>query len=82
MSEKLYWARKIATKGQYGHFVKAEKSEEQMNWRDSIRVSDNRHAQGRSQSVKVHAALNEPMIENNGDPTTLKIVNSILVAPK
>ncbi len=23
-----------------------------MNWRDSIRASDNRHAQGRSQSVK------------------------------
>ncbi len=30
VSEKLYWARKIATEGQYGHFVKAEKSEEQM----------------------------------------------------
>ncbi len=28
VSEKLYWARKIATEGQYGHFVKAEKSEE------------------------------------------------------
>ncbi len=30
VSEKLYWGRKIATEGQYGHFVKAEKSEEQM----------------------------------------------------
>ncbi len=28
VSEKLYWARKITTEGQYGHFVKAEKSEE------------------------------------------------------
>ncbi len=35
-----------------------------INWRDSIRASDDRHAQGRSQSAKAHTALNEPMIEN------------------
>ncbi len=39
MSEKLYWARKIATEGQYGHFVKAEKSEEQMA-RSPVQVDD------------------------------------------
>ncbi len=37
-----------------------------MNWRDSIRASDNRHAQGRSQSVLAYAALSEPMKENTG----------------
>ncbi len=35
-----------------------------MNWRDSIRASDNRHAQGCSQSVLAYAASSEPMKEN------------------
>ncbi len=37
-----------------------------MIWRDSIWVSDNRHAQGRSQTAyKLYAASSEPMKENN-----------------
>ncbi len=36
-----------------------------MNWCDSIRVSDNRHTQGHSQSVLAYAALSKPMKENS-----------------
>ncbi len=36
-----------------------------MNWRDSLRVSDNQHAQGRSQSMQALHSLSKPMKENN-----------------